>query len=155
MKTSKDSIARRPLSSAEDKIAVTVFITADETIAIENKRKAEVRPNFIMVGSGTVNKHKLYGIDLLREVAEATKAGQFLLLAIKDGVTYENDYSPVVKVTGDTKYQQNLITAGYKELLEKDIVRRVKKAHYMINPNALIPKDYNAAMKIWNSISTD
>lgn len=47
------------------------------------------KPDYIMVGDGTVNKDGLQSIDLLREMAKASKAEQYLLLAIINGVSYK------------------------------------------------------------------
>ena len=126
-----------------------MYISPGEKVTVEEKQKWAIKPNYFMIGNGTMNKHKIYGIDLLKELANSTKAEQFLLLAIKDGICYGNDYSPIVKVVGETKYQQNMITEGYKSLLARELVVRVKKAHYMINPNALIPIDYEGSLRIW------
>lgn len=115
-------------------------------------------PNYFRVGNGTMNKSKIQSIDFIREVAFASKAAQFLLLSIKDGIGYGNDYHHVVKVQGTTKHEKNMISAGYKELVARDLVRRVKRGHYMINPNALIPIDYEQALKDWedaNPLSKD
>ena len=132
-----------------DKIPVVVYINPGEQVAVQEVQKRATKPNYFMIGNGTMNKHKIFGIDLLRELANSTKAEQFLLLAIKDGINYENDYSPIVRVVGDTKYKQNMITEAYKSLLARGLVVRVKKAHYMINPNALIPIDYEGSLRIW------
>ena len=102
-----------------------------------------------MVGNGTMNKNRVYSVDLLRELANSTKAEQYLLLAIKDGINYENGYAPIVKVIGDTSTAKQYIKNGYKSLYERNLVVRVKKSHYMINPNALVPLDYEEAMEIW------
>lgn len=102
-----------------------------------------------MIGNGTMNKHHIYGIDLLRELANSTKAEQFILLAIKDGINFDNDYSPIVKVVGNTSTEKQYLKNGYASLLARNLVVRVKKSHYMINPNALIPLDYEEALKIW------
>lgn len=134
----------------EGKIPVLVYISPGENVTVDETPKRINKPNYFMVGNGTMNKHKIYGIDLLRELADSTKAEQFLLLSIKDGITYDNGYSPIVKVVGSTKYEQNMITEGYKSLLARGLVVRVKKSHYMINPNALIPIDYEQAMVDWN-----
>ena len=131
------------------KIPVLMYISPGEQVTVEEKQKRATKPNYFMIGNGTMNKHKIYGIDLLKELANSTKADQFLLLAIKDGICYGNDYSPIVKVVGETKYQQNMITEGYKSLSARELVIRVKKAHYMINPNALIPIDYEGSLRIW------
>lgn len=132
-----------------DKIPIVVYINPGEQVAVQEVQKRTSKPNYFMIGNGTMNKHKIYGIDLLRELANSTKAEQFLLLSIKDGITFENGYSPIVKVTGNNKYEQNMITESYKSLLARELVVRVKKAHYMINPNALIPLDYENSILIW------
>ena len=131
------------------KIPVLMYISPGEQVMVEEKQKRATKPNYFMIGNGTMNKHKIYGIDLLKELANSTKAEQFLLLAIKDGICYGNDYSPIVKVVGETKYQQNMITEGYKSLSARELVIRIKKSHYMINPNALIPIDYEGSLRIW------
>lgn len=134
----------------EGKVPVVVYIDADESVNVVKATPKVKKPNYFMIGNGTMNRHKIYGIDLLREIASSSKAAQFLILAIKDGINFENGYNPVVRIVGEGKYQQNQISEGYKELVEKDLVRRVKKAHYMINPYALIPPvDYEEAVKIW------
>ena len=141
-----DSITNDSLN--RDKIAVTVYISPDESVNVAKRRA--IKPNYFMVGNGTMNKQKVYGIDLLRELADSTKAEQFLLLAIKDGICYDNGYSPIVKVVPETDTQRQYIKLGYKSLLARGLVVRVKKSHYMINPNALIPIDYEQAMVDWN-----
>ena len=101
-----------------------------------------------------MNKDKIQSIDLLRELAMASKAGQFILLAIKDGITYENNYSPVVTINRKTltATQQRYLVDGFKELSDKDLVRRISNGKYMINPNALIPLDYEEALQVWQSV---
>ena len=132
-----------------DKIPVVVFISPGEKVEVEEKQKRATKPNYFMIGNGTMNKHRIYGIDLLRELANSTKAEQFLLLAIKDGICYGNDYSPIVKVIPETETQRQYIKLGYKSLSARELVIRVKKSHYMINPNALIPIDYEGSLRIW------
>ena len=48
--------------------------------------------------------------------------------------------------------QQQQFQKGFKELNEKNLMRRVKRSHYMINPNALIPSEYDEAIDIWSSL---
>ena len=153
MSAYKDIIQDGSLNLA-NKTAVTVYISGDEKVTIDKRPELSKKPNYFMIGNGTMNKHRIYGIDLLTEIVNSSKAGQYLILAIKDGITYMNEYNPVVKVVGTTKYEQNMIIAGYKELVERDLVRRVKKAHYMINPNALVPIDYIGALKVWDTLVT-
>ena len=131
------------------KTAVLIHINPDEQLSVI--KKAKPRPNFMMIGNGTMNKYNTQSIDLLQELADATKAGRYLLLAIKNGIIYKNDYDPIVKVIGTNATTKDYIKKGYKELRERNIVRRIKRSHYMINPNALIPLDYDNALEIWNN----
>ena len=73
------------------KIPVLMYISPGEQVTVEEKQKRATKPNYFMIGNGTMNKHRIYGIDLLRELANSTKAEQFLILAIKDGICYDND----------------------------------------------------------------
>lgn len=130
-----------------------VVILADDEYLVKGKTTKKTKePNYFRVGNGTMNRHKIFGIDLLDAGMDATKAGQWLIRKIKVGITYENDYSPVVKISRKelTKSEQNYLDKGYAELSAKDLVRRIKQGHYMINPNALIPPNYDEAIKIWD-----
>lgn len=129
-------------------------ILYNEAYELVKKKSSTVKPpNYIRVGNGTVDRYKIESIDLLREMDNMSKAGRFLLLLIKDGITYSNGYNPVVRLIPKncTSTEQQYIKAGYKELFAKDLVRRVRNGYYMINPNALIPPDYGNAIKVWNS----
>ena len=142
-----NSIANDSLK--ENKIAVTVYISKDETVGVTPKGKRI--PSHFRIGNGTMNKHRIQSIDLLQELADASKAGQFLILAIKNGITHDNDFHHIVKIKAKelTSYEKKLLVDGYKELYAKGIVVRTKQSHYMINPNALIPIDYEQALKDW------
>jgi hypothetical protein len=114
-----------------------------------------VKPDYIMIGDGTVNEDGVKSIDLLDIVIEISKAGQWLLLKIKDGINYDNDYNPVVNIVSKelTSTEVQYLKRGYAELVVKDLVRRIKQGHYMINPNALIPPNYDEAIKVWDEAS--
>ena len=134
-----------------DKIPVVVYINPGEQVAVQEVQKRATKPNYFMIGNGTMNKHKVFAIDFLRELVNSSKAEQTLLLLIKDGISYENNYHHIVKLDRDTlsSTQQQYINTAYKSLKERNLVIRTKKSHYMINPNALIPLDYGQAMDDW------
>ena len=134
----------------EDKIPVTVFINRTDTVEVKSTSRGT--PNFFRVGNGTMNKKKIQSINLLQEMANASKAAQYLLLGITNGIEYSNDYHYVVKVIPTTETQKSYLKQGYKELVQKNLVKRVKRSHYMINPDALIPLEYEEAKKLWDSI---
>lgn len=93
-------------------------------------------------------------IDLIDVVIASSKAGQFLIQKIKAGMNWDNSYHFVTKINSSslTSTEKQYLAIGYKELEAIDIVRRVKRGHYMLNPNALISIQYDEAIALWNSI---
>lgn len=138
----------------ETKTPVVVYVSPGESVKVQETQLKNKEPNYLRIGNGTMNKHNIQAIDLLKELADSSKAEQYLLLAIKDGITWENKYSPIVRVLGDTTTQKQYIKSGYKSLNERNLVRRIKRGYYMINPNALIPIDYEQAIKDWNCVES-
>ena len=147
-----ESITNQSLN--EGKVPVSAYLDlGKERMIVERINDKQKRPNFLMAGNGKMNKHRIQSIDLLKELANSSKAGQYLILTIKDGIKFDNhNYSPIVRVIGNTSTDKQYILNGYKELHSRGLVKRVKKSHYMLNPNALIPPDYDGALEIWNSI---
>lgn len=130
---------------------VTFLLNIDESVTISRDKKSSI-PNYFRIGNGTMNKHKIQAINLVKASNACSSVGRWLIDRIMDGIGYDNDYCPVVKIVGTTTAERSYLKKGYKELHEKGLVKRVKRGHYMINPNALIPVDYEAALKIWNSV---
>ena len=135
-------------------IISTVSLNLDEEVITSiQKKKKGIKPNFYMIGNGTMNKHKIQSIDLLDEITKMTKGEQKVIILIKNLITYENRTGEVyVKFGKDEKATQKKFLENYKLLERKNLVRRVKQSHYMVNPNALIPLDYETALKEWNEL---
>jgi len=127
-------------------------ITLEDNEVLVKKKIRAATPNYFRVGNGTMNKHKMESINITKEGMASTKPAQWLINRVMDGVGYDNDYSPIVKVVANSDTEKKYLKLGYKEMHEKGLVRRVKRGHYMINPNALIPLDYEEAKEIWDSI---
>jgi hypothetical protein len=134
---------------------ITQVTLAPGKVLVQEDSKPKIpKPNFIMVGNGTTNRYGITSIDLLYEMAMMTKPALFTLLRIREELHWEN-------ITGEVKVPMNQLTSaqkqqfkrGYKELLAKDLVRRTKRSHYMINPNALIPKEYTLGLELWDSLT--
>jgi hypothetical protein len=126
------------------------IILEDNEILVK-KKLVKASPNYFKVGNGTMNKHKIQSINLLEEAMNASKAGQWLLKQITAGIGHLNDYSPVVEVKAVTAVDKVYLKKGFSELSDRDLVRRVKRGYYMINPNALIPTDYDLGLEIWEN----
>ena len=132
---------------------VQIQLQDNEYLVKSQIKEPKKQPNYYRVGNGTMNKHKIQSIDLLEEVMTMSKPAQMVIRLIKDQITYDRDYNPVVRISRKTltKSEQNYLDKGLKELFAKDLVRRVKQGHYMINPSALIPPNYDKALVIWNN----
>jgi hypothetical protein len=130
---------------------IQTIVLEDNEVLVKKKVYNKAEPNYLRIGNGTMNKHKIQSIDLLTVGFNSSLAAQWLILKIKDGINWDNEYSPVVKITPENNAEKQKLLRGYKELHQKDIVRRVKQGYYMINPNALIPLDYLSAINTWEA----
>ena len=118
------------------------------------QKNTVLQPNFLKVGNGTMNKQKVKSIDLIDELINSSKSAQILIRDIKDGMDWDYElanYNFVVKIVKTTDAGRQALKRGYKELYRRDLVRRVKRGYYMINPHALII-DFKAQIKVWDSI---
>jgi len=115
--------------------------------------RLDVLPNYYKIGTGTMNKHKIKSIDLLDEVIASNKAEQYVIKLIKELVTYDSPDGVVnIPTHTMTDTEKRTFRKGYKSLCDRDLVRRVKRGQYMINPNALILNSYIKCMEVWNAI---
>ncbi|MFA7029619.1 MAG: hypothetical protein WC179_05050 [Candidatus Cloacimonadaceae bacterium] len=127
-----------------------IFLEDDEELIKRKRTDKQHKPNFYMIGNGTMNKHKIQAIDLLDEFHKMSKAEQFIVLTIKDGVSYYNQNGEVyIDMSKFSDTIQRTWRKGFKLLSDKNLVRRTKRSHYMVNPNALIPPDYDSAIELW------
>jgi hypothetical protein len=113
--------------------------------------KRKVQPNYYRIGNGTMNKHKIQSIDLLDKVMAMTKAEQLVITTIKNTYDWDNQNNEVFLQLSRILSESNctVFRKGYKLLKDKNLVRRTKTNHYMINPNAYIPQNYNRAQILW------
>ena len=139
----------------ESKHIVThINLKADETLYVGKTTKAN-SPNYYRIGNGTMNRQKIKSIDLLTEFYKCSKPAQTVILWIKEEMTWctkTEKINFIAKVVAETTAQKQILKKGLKELFCKDLVRRVKRGCYMINPNAIIT-DYEAQMEVWDTLT--
>lgn len=130
---------------------LSVYLEKGERLETR-KVKIAKSPSFYKVGKGSMNKDKVESVDLIEELVNMTKPEQLVILTIKNELLWDNPTGEVniqmSKVF--TKCKTKAFLKGFKLLNEKDLVRRTKRSHYMINPHALIPYDFAKAVKLWN-----
>lgn len=129
---------------------------------IKQSDKQITKPHFNMIGTGRIfmNSKRLPAVDLLKEMANMTAGESFTFLHLRDSIIYDHKekeyelYIPI-KQTEFTTYQKKLFKLGAKSLIERDLIRRVKRGTYMINPMAVIAKNFTAAEIEWNQLIKD
>lgn len=115
------------------------------------KLKIKKQPNYYRVGNGTMNKHGIKSIDLVDEVMAMTKAEQLVISTIKDLIEWDSQTGEVHIALSKILTKSNVVVfhKGFKLLKIKNLVRRTKQSHYMVNPAALLPFDFSKAQKLW------
>ena len=125
---------------------------------LEVKTKAKVKqPNYFKMGNGTLNRHGIESINLITEMVSLKKPAQHMLAYLLNHMQWnqlDKRVEFIVKVIGKDSAGKKEIQRAYKELKERNLVRRIKRGHYMVNPNA-VNVDYEEQMKIWNWIEEE
>ncbi len=119
----------------------------------------DIKPAFLLVGSGLMRKENMKDlymktIDMIDQAMNMDADEKFCFSTIKDKVqysVYDKKYINQVKITGrmlkENKYR---FSRGFNKLKAKDLVRRVKRSTYMINPLGIIPNvDFDEEYKIY------
>jgi len=134
----------------EDGVRIIQFnLNPNEELVKKINRKTV--PHFKMIGDGMATSKTVKSIDFLREIINATKAEQFVIITIKDLLTHKTvDGEVFIKLSDFTQTQQRVFLKGFKLLEKKNLAKRTKQSHYMINPNAIIPINYEEAIEKWN-----
>lgn len=111
-----------------------------------------MKPSAIKTGNG-----KSKSIDALRAVADMSAHEKMCFFTVKDSLKYDRwedtfIYQGRPDLTALTETQRKSFIRGYKLLFEKDIVRRVSRGEYMINPLLLVPTRFEKEFATWNSL---
>lgn len=119
----------------------------------KSKRIIPYRMIGVGIGSKIMKEREIKPRDLLEEMAEFTKPEMFLFILLKRSLSWDCE-STVARV--QSKFlngtEKQYVKKGYKLLYEKDIVRRVKRGTYMINPAMIIPLKEEEQIDLWNSL---
>ena len=139
------------------------MICTDHTLLLDGFLKVFIPLNgmVILIGMGRnlmKRKHKLKPIDLLSEMANMTSNEAFAFITLRDSLNWDTltkQYSLTIipNQSEFTTYQQKQFKLGVKSLIDKDLVKRIKRGSYMINPMAIVPSNFEEAEKVWLELS--
>lgn len=132
----------------------SINVPDNKKLVLADNEQRKPQPNYYKMGNGTTNRDKIESIDLLEELEHMSHNALRLINMIKRGMkwnVYEERVDFVIPVTAANSADVMVIKRGFAELKARDLVRRVKRGYYMINPHALIT-DFNKQLIIWNKI---
>ena len=130
-------------------------IDSDEEVTVSRKGKYTYPP-FSMVGNGKKNQYGT-SLNLIETLCEFSKAEQFAFLKVIETLKCIGDsrkkhnVCPVFMKDMSSAEQQKF-KSGITDLINKGIVKRSKKEHYMVNPNLIISTSYADDMTMWNAL---
>ena len=128
--------------------------------------RIEERPRYYKVGNGKRNtfmKKKYEPIDAVDAMSVMTPQELWTLKLVKDNLIlieervngkkkYRTSCKAVILSAELTDGEKQKLKTGFKRLQDKGLVRRVKRQHYMLNPNFLIPHYYEEEMELYTTL---
>ena len=107
-------------------------------------------PPYIMAGTGMKNR-ACQSYPLIETMLEFSKPEGWFFKVLLETHNEATGLSPITVSFSNT----DRVTASraYKLLNQRDLVRRVKRQVYMINPCALITNQWKEHIKVWESLT--
>ena len=128
------------------KIIVDMAMGEEALISTQRKRNYKIPP-FQCIGASGMSKFKIKGLDLPPIVKNLSKpANHFFWQAVEDKSSETNEV--VIRGKSLSKSQKNQLSRVYAELHKANLIKRVKREHYMVNPKAALP-NFNNFESCW------
>lgn len=141
---------------------------------IPEGRKAEITlnrttqiPRYLRVGNGVRNTFMgkdHIPRDAIEEITHMSVPELFVIRTLKKYITFEMVETDeglkqktsnicIINMKDLSDKDKQKFKEGYKRLHEKDVVRRIKRQHYIFNPDFFIPYLYTKEKRIFDSLS--
>lgn len=121
----------------------------EELVTHRRRRLRDAKPPFLVVGTGDSNRNGA-SMDLLDILSALPPSSIKLFRAMVKARNVDNNEVVRTRLLAqpdvDSRYVQNHLPA----LMECDLVRRIQRGIYMINPLAVMPPNGNAARAQWS-----
>ena len=127
-------------------------LSLDEELVTYRRRRSrnDRKPPFFICGLGGSNRHgeSMDLIDTLLGMPTASGKLFRAMLKARNVETNEVDRAALLQQPGiDPRYIQNHMPA----VIEAELVRRIQRGRFVINPNAVMPPNATVARDLWNS----
>jgi hypothetical protein len=130
----------------------TIILGSNEELVVSQKYKDRIDQPYCYISRAGLHKGKQMGIALTEMYMEFNKAEQWFYKKLWQNLNYKTNQATILQ-SDLTKSESNALSAAYTSLRAKDLVRRVRKEIYMINPNAVLhPSTQATNIVIWDSL---
>ena len=85
---------------------------------------------------------------------EMSHTAHWLIWAL---VAVRNKQNNMAVFSAKDNIEAKKVTKAYKELHSLGLIRRIKRQHYLINPNAFLPlfEEYDTVVRVWKKAAGD
>lgn len=124
-----------------------LVITAQE---ISPKPSRKPRPSWCAIGTGMATRH-FTAFPYEQTLLKLTADEQAVMSMLLEQYDYQTGLS-VLSPAGLTQSQKNRISRGYLKLRQRELVKRVSKSTYLINPLAKIHLNlFDSLYQMWQN----
>jgi len=131
----KTTIVNIPNVASDENVALVKFKKGDRLHITPESVKCK-KPPFLGIFGGEYMKENTK--NLLQQLGDMTAAERWFFLLVEKHMDYSTN-SACIPSTSLTHSQMNIKTIAFKSLKEKNLIKRIKREHYMINPDIIIP----------------
>jgi hypothetical protein len=125
--------------------------SSDKEFILSTKAKSAYKGPFYIAVRGDRHMAEKEN-SLLQKLGKMGNAERWFFLYLEARMDAKTNIA-VVKSSELTKTQINYKVEGYRLLYMANMVKKVRREHYMINPNEIIPVwDYDEVKKMWDSL---
>ena len=129
----------------DDKALIIVKKPPKEVDTKPKKEKVKLQVKYTCIGKYGMNKQ-----DFLLQLMNLNTNGKFVFELLYNTYDYNTGICYIDSLTNTQKVK---FSKGYKELNTLGIVKRIKRKHYLINPNCIINFNlYNTLIDKWNNL---
>jgi len=151
-----------------DKIISNIQLAIPENRILEHRLvQIEEKPRYYKIGNGRRNTFMGKGhipLDAIKIMSEMTPQELWLINLLKDniklkeektssGLKFRTSCISVIKSSKLSSSEKQKLKTGYKRLNQKNIVKRIKREHYIINPDFIIPHFYQEEKELFDNLS--
>ncbi len=127
-----------------------VYSDEEYVVRSQKKRPKHKLPPFVAHRGGKYMKDRKD--SLLHIIGKMNAAERWFFLYVDNLLEFETNEA-VVRNSDLTNTQLGYKTKAYKSLHKRGLIKRIKREHYMINPDMVIPLEtYPIVKKKWDSI---